>query len=451
MSPAASIADALARCAVTRSWAEGMCGQFCAAMYGYGASGYNDAVVQWQSIPGRLKTPGSLNAPAGALVFWGGGSKGHGHVAIADGLGSCFSIDILGAGTVGRVSTGTITARWGLPVLGWSYPYFQGQEWSPAMIYGLDVAAFQSSTVPSSTPFDNKPVTFCFIKATQGTSYINPRMAAQAASARAKGQIVGFYHFLEKGNATAQAEYFVEHAASVEGDLLAIDWETNPATSTYPSNADKDQAIRAVQTLRPGHRVLLYCNTSFWKGIDTTAFAGDGLWIATAGYAAGKPPITSGFVIHQYSTAGDYDHDVAMFASQDEMRAWAEEGSDVALSADDKAWILANVPKAVLTTDGILESPADASDHETNPWWTLESYVKDTGARARQASSVLADILAQTRTNGSGITALATSLAAAHGKLDEVRATLAALDLDQLPAEVAAKLNGLKFVLQEGN
>lgn len=450
MSPATSIVDVLARCAVTRSWAEGMCGQFCAAMYGYGASGYNDAVLQWQSIPGRLKTPGSLDAPAGALLFWGGGSKGHGHVAIADGLGSCFSIDILGAGTVGRVTTGTITARWGLPVLGWAYPYFLGTEWSPAMIYGLDVAAFQSNTVPSVTPSDNKPVTFCFIKATQGTSYINPRMAAQAASARAKGQIVGFYHFLEKGNVAAQAAYFVEHAVSEPGDLLAIDWETNPATSTYPTNADKDNAIKAVQSLRPGHRVLLYCNTSFWKSIDTTSFAGDGLWIATAGYAAGKPPITSAFVIHQYSTAGDYGHDVAMFATQDDMRTWAEEGSDVALSADDKAWILANVPKAVLTTDGILESPADAPDHETNPFWTLESYVKDTGARTRQASTTLAAVLAQSRSNGSGITALATALAAASAKVDTALATLEALDLDQLPAEVAAKLNGLKFVLQEG-
>jgi len=455
VSPVKSVAEALARCAATNSWTVGMCGQFCAAMYGYGASGYNDAVLQWQSIPGRLKTPGSVNAPAGALVFWGGGSKGHGHVAIADGTGSVWSIDINGAGTVGRATTGTITARWGLPVLGWSYPYFQGQEWSPPMIYGLDVAAYQANAVPSRTPSDSKPVDFCFIKATQGTSYINPRMAAQAASARNQGMVVGFYHFLEKGNVNAQIDYFLTHAASVEGDLFAIDWETNPATSTYPSNAEKDAAIKRVQALRPTHKCLLYCNTSFWKGIDTTSFAGDGLWIATAGYAAGKPPVASAWAMHQYSTAGDYDHDVAAFENRAAMRAWAEEGSDVALSADDKAWIVSQlksvVPAAVLTTDGLLESPADAADHDTNPWWTLETYVKDTGARTRQATGVLADILAQTRTNGSGISALAQSLAAAHTKLDAVAATIEALDLDQLPAEVAAKLNGLRFVLQEGN
>src|SRR5580765_8533973 len=102
MAPVASIAEALARCAVTRTWAVAMCGQFCAAMYGYGASGYASALVQWQQAPDGVRHPGATDAPPGALVFWGGGSQGHGHVAIADGLGSCFSIDISGPGTVSR-------------------------------------------------------------------------------------------------------------------------------------------------------------------------------------------------------------------------------------------------------------------------------------------------------------------------------------------------------------
>jgi GH25 family lysozyme M1 (1,4-beta-N-acetylmuramidase) len=434
MSGAENLAEVFSRCLTTTRWAEGMCGQFCARMYGYSASGYVDALAQWNRTPSRLKHPGGLDPEPGALVFWGGGSAGHGHVAVADGAGFCWSIDIAGAGTVSRVPVVQIHAQWGLPYLGWSRPYFQGQEWSPAVIYGLDVASFQSSAVPNRTPSDNKPVDFCLIKATQGTSYINPRMAAQAESARDQGMVVGFYHFLERGNINAQCDYFVQHADSLEGDIFAIDWETNPATSTYPSNAEKDAAIRRVQALRPGHRVLLYCNTSFWKGIDTTSFAGDGLWIATAGYAAGRPPITSGWALHQYSTAGSYDHNVAQFSSRADLRAWAEEGvDDMALNADDKAWILANVPKAIFTTDGILESPADAADHATNPFWTFETYVKDTGSRTRSASSSLADILAQAKANGAALSA--------------VRAVLDSLDLSQVPAEVAAKIESLKLVV----
>jgi hypothetical protein len=258
-------------------------------------------------------------------------------------------------------------------------------------------------------------------------------MAAQAESARNQGMVVGFYHFLEKGNINAQIDYFVQNAASVEGDLFAIDWETNPATNTYPSNAEKDAAIKRVQALRPTHKCLLYCNTSFWKGIDTTSFAGDGLWIATAGYAAGSPPITSAWWGHQYSTAGSYDHDVAQFSSRAALRTWAEEGLDMALSADDKTWILENLPGAILTKDGIIPSPADASDHDTNPYWAWLTYVKDTGSRVRAATVTLSSILAQSQANGATLSA--------------VKSILDSLDLSDVPAEVAAKIESLKLIV----
>lgn len=304
------------------------------------------------------------------------------------------------------------------------------------MIYGVDVAIYQSTTVPSVTPGDGKTVDFVITKATQGTSYVNPRMDEQAASARSKGMVVGFYHFLEKGSIQAQAEYFVDRAASQPGDILACDWETNPVTNTYPSGAEKDAFIREVQRLRPGHRILLYCNTSFWKTLDTTSFAGDGLWIATGGYSAGSPPIQSAWILHQYSTAGNIDHNVAQFSSRADMRAWAEEGiEDVALTDAE----IEKIAKKVLTLDGVLESPADAVDHVDNPFWSLETYVKDTGARVRAATRTLDTVLAQARANG--------------GALSEVKTVLESLDLSQIPAEVAAKIEALKLVVTvtEGN
>jgi GH25 family lysozyme M1 (1,4-beta-N-acetylmuramidase) len=426
---AKSVAEVLSRCRSTGTWTVGMCGQFCASMYGYGASGYVDALTQWRRTPLDLRHTGRAEQP-GSLLFWAGGSAGHGHVAIADGTGGCWSIDILGAGTVGRVPVDQITQQWGLPYLGWTQPYFQGQEWSPAMIYGLDVSNFQSSAIPSRTPGDGKPVDFCFVKATQGTSYINPRMEVQAASARDQGMVVGFYHFLEKGSINAQIDYFLQHAASLDGDVFAIDWETNPATNTYPTNAEKDAAIRRVQALRPGHRCVLYCNTSFWKNIDTTSFAGDGLWIATAGFAAGAPPVQSDWWGHQYSTAGNYDHDVAAFETRAALRTWAEGGvEDVALTDAE----ITKIAMKVLTMDGVLESPADAVDHETNPYWTFETYIKDTGARVRKATAALDSILAQAQANGAALSA--------------VQQVLSSLDLSHVPAEVAAKIEALKLVV----
>lgn len=73
-----------------------------------------------------------------------------------------------------------------------------------------------------------------------------------------------------------------------------------------------------------------------------------------------------------------------------------------------------------------------------------------TTARLTAAGGVLDTIRIQGAANGSSLTAVASSLAAAHGKLDAIKTILDAVDLSDLPEDVAAKLNGLRFVLQEG-
>jgi hypothetical protein len=455
MATVSSVREALSNCAETPSWAVGMCGQFCAAMYGYGASGYVDAVAQWQQTPSTLRHASLADAPAGGLLFWGGGSQGHGHVAIADGQGSCWSIDIGGPGTVSRVTAGTINARWGLPFLGWTAPYFQGEQWEPVSIYGVDVSAYQPINFLLTTPGDSKRVDFAIIKVTESTNWLSARWTGQQMWARDHDLAVGYYHFARPGNMIAQADYFLAQLGNLApGESLWFDWEDSGVTSTQ-----KDQWIKYVQSKRPGFRVGLYCNTTFWKTKDTSSFAGDGLWIATGGYAAGTPPIQSAWLIHQYSTTGNYDHDLAQFATKADMIDWA--GGDVALSADDKAWITAQIktiPKAVLTADDIIPSANDASNHATNPFWTLSSWVADIGNGAHsdrvklaQAVTALADVQAQGRTTGSGVTALATSLTAVSQRLDAAIDILEGIDLSQLPEEIATKLNGLRFVLQEGS
>jgi hypothetical protein len=357
-----------------------MCGQFCAAMYGYGASGYVDALTQWEMTPSTFKRPGSLDPAPGALVFWGGGSAGHGHVAIAVGDGSCWSIDIAGAGTVSRAPITAIHAQWGLPYLGWAAPYFQGQAWEAKMIKGVDVSNYQAVS-GWETGAD-----FAFVKITEGTAYVNPKWVAQRDTARRAGLVVGYYHFARPGNMVAQADYFLSQVTLQPGDVLAFDWEDSGVTS-----AQKDAWIAYVQG-KTGHRVVLYCNTSFWKTRDTSSFAGDGLWIATGGIPSGAPPIQSPWLIHQYSTAGNLDHNVAQFDSRDAMRTWAQ-GDDVALTTDDKAWITKLLTdKAYSATLGkdAVRSPDDAA---SNPTWAAGSYLREGYLR-------LLEIKAQAAANG---------------------------------------------------
>ncbi|GAB3177464.1 glycoside hydrolase family 25 protein [Streptomyces incanus] len=180
---------------------------------------------------------------------------------------------------------------------------------------GVDVSSHQSSS------YDTDGLSFAFVKATEGSSYVNPKLSAQTERAREAGLVVGFYHFLWPGALTAQAEYFVSKAPERQGDILAVDWETT-GEGTRASNAEKDRFLRKVKELRPDHRVILYCNRDFWLNVDTTSYTGDGLWIADY-VTAGKPRIKAKWRFHQY-TDDPVDINLAAFPDRAALKEWAD-------------------------------------------------------------------------------------------------------------------------------
>lgn len=145
LSPAA----ALKKASDTTRWAVGMCDNFVANMFGYNASGYPTAINHWNSIPSQDKHPGDMNAPAGALMFWGGGSAGH--VALSDGHGGIFSTDYPSPGMVSHVNADVISKSWGKPYLGWSLPVFQGQVGSVSdASFTVPVPGTNGVTIPTN-------------------------------------------------------------------------------------------------------------------------------------------------------------------------------------------------------------------------------------------------------------------------------------------------------------
>jgi GH25 family lysozyme M1 (1,4-beta-N-acetylmuramidase) len=185
------------------------------------------------------------------------------------------------------------------------------------MINGIDVASYQPA-VYTTTGLD-----FVMIKATEGVTYTNPLMGRQAATARTAGLPVGFYHFLVGGNIKAQAAYFVDKAASAQGDMLVCDWENPPIRGIRAATcAEKDLFLKEVQRLRPGHKVGLYCNTDYWKHRDTTSFCADFLWIADPNHHAGHPAISHAWRFHQHAVTHGYDRNVGNFASRAALREW---------------------------------------------------------------------------------------------------------------------------------
>ncbi|MYS23187.1 Lyzozyme M1 (1,4-beta-N-acetylmuramidase), GH25 family [Streptomyces sp. DvalAA-14] len=179
-------------------------------------------------------------------------------------------------------------------------------------VNGIDVASYQN------TAYTTAGLGFVIVKATEGTGYVNPKHAAQIATGRTHGLVVGHYHFARAGSVGDQVAYFLRNAAPQAGDLLALDWE-----DTGMSAADKDAWIKQAQAAAPGHRVLLYCNRDFWLNRDRTDFCGDGLWIADPSAPAGRPRVQHAWTIHQYSETGGIDHDVASFADKAALQAWA--------------------------------------------------------------------------------------------------------------------------------
>lgn len=81
---------------------------------------YPDAATAWEHTedrhPGGTSTP-----PRGALVFWTGGSDGHGHIACSLGNGRIRTTDGDGPGRIATRPLTWITAEWGLPLAGWAW------------------------------------------------------------------------------------------------------------------------------------------------------------------------------------------------------------------------------------------------------------------------------------------------------------------------------------------
>lgn len=190
------------------------------------------------------------------------------------------------------------------------------------MIHGIDVSAYQSATPPIAG------CQFIFIKASEGSSWKNPKLADQVAWARRHGLSVGFYHFAHTQNSvTSDLANFKNAIAGhgTWGDMIALDWEPYGQGGTPRSlTAWKDAWLRKAQGLWPRHRVGLYVNRDQWLNVDKSDFRGDFLWIADY-VRGGYPRIKAPFQFHQYSDK-PLDTDVGMFSSKQSLIDWALKG-----------------------------------------------------------------------------------------------------------------------------
>lgn len=149
------------------------------------------------------------------------------------------------------------------------------------MLEGIDVSHWQG-------PIDWTQVSaagerFAYVKASEGTTFVDSMYLANRDQARAVGMSVGAYHFaqpgIEPGDAIAEADHFVATALPTGGDLLPVlDLERSGGLSQVDLIAWVQGYMDELYRLTGVHGVI-YCSPAFW-----TTYMGDTPWFAMNGY-----------------------------------------------------------------------------------------------------------------------------------------------------------------------
>ncbi len=163
-------------------------------------------------------------------------------------------------------------------------------EYTADRIYGIDLSRFQHDVGRKHYAIDwsrvrishlgnisrkhvtgkvDYPVSFCYVKSTEGTSLRNKYYASDCASARSRGIKVGAYHFFStRTPASAQAMFFIRNSSFHKGDLPPV-LDVEPTHEQIAKMGGTGALFRAVRTwLRivgghTGTKPILYISQTF--------------------------------------------------------------------------------------------------------------------------------------------------------------------------------------------
>ncbi|MCU0483136.1 MAG: glycoside hydrolase family 25 protein, partial [Chloroflexi bacterium] len=180
---------------------------------------------------------------------------------------------------------------------------------------GIDVSRYQNTI--SWGPVAAAGKRFVIMRATLGDTYLDPTYATNRAGAWAAGLRVAAYHYAKPsaspGDATLEADWFLQNAAPLPGDLLpALDIEETGGLSVAALQVWVGEFLARV-TERLGVRPMIYASPNFWKNAlgNTTLFADQGysvLWVAHWGVSSPSVPALNwggrGWTFWQYTNCG---------------------------------------------------------------------------------------------------------------------------------------------------
>lgn len=188
------------------------------------------------------------------------------------------------------------------------------------MLTGIDISKWQGAGFNVDAAAD-----FVICKATEGTGYVDPLCDKFYQQAKAKGKLLGVYHFARPDLGTtgeAEAEFFVKNIKGYIGEaILVLDYECAPYSDDWAYAFAK--RVHDLTGVWP----MLYASASKINGVNWSKTAKNcGLWIAgyPNAYNVPNPPTPKPsdmpygigawpfWAIWQYtSSAGALDRDIA--------------------------------------------------------------------------------------------------------------------------------------------
>jgi len=171
----------------------------------------------------------------------------------------------------------------------WKEGRFLGERlrYTPERVYGIDISRHQHEKGRSRFSIDWRhlritslgkkhpsggltfPVSFAYIKATEGTTIQNRYFAQDYAQAHRHGIHVGAYHFFSmRTSAQEQANWFLRHAIIQQGDFPPV-LDVEPSDAQIAAIGGDNELMHRIRIwmeiveLRTGKRPILYVNQMF--------------------------------------------------------------------------------------------------------------------------------------------------------------------------------------------
>jgi lysozyme len=140
--------------------------------------------------------------------------------------------------------------------------------------------------------YDDKPISFIYIKATEGSSYVDPRYKKNYTGAKSKSILIGSYHFFRTSSAvTSQFKNFKETISNYPQDLRPmVDIEEFDKWKGKAYIDSLDKFLKLIEG-HYGKKPILYTSNNFYNQYLSEYYLDYDLWIAR--YNKKKPKLNN--------------------------------------------------------------------------------------------------------------------------------------------------------------